>query len=131
MKILLSNNTIYTYAIRIKEFCDEKAEALMPAKCSFYIYKNLNTLIEAATYIDKARQNILEKYGKEQSEDIFDISQENRESAQQELTELSEIEQEINLYYINLEDIENVDLSVKQISNINFMILDEEKREEN
>lgn len=130
MKILLSNNTIYAYAIRIKEFCDEKAETLMPAKCSFYIYKNLNTLIEAATCIDKARQNILEKYGKEQSEDIFDISQENRELAQQELTELSEIEQEINLYYIHLGDIENVDLSVKQISNINFMILDEEKKEE-
>ena len=74
MKITLTNNKIYTYAIHIKEFCDERAESLMPARCSFYIYKNLNTLIEAAGCIDKARQNILEKYGTQQDEDKFNIA---------------------------------------------------------
>ena len=130
MKITLTNNKIYTYAIYIKEFCDERAEILMPAKCSFYIYKNLNTLIELASCIDKARQNILEKYGNEESESVFNISKENREIVQKELDDLSQIEQEVDIYYIKLSDLDNVDLSLKQISNISFMILDEEKEEE-
>ena len=129
MKITLTNNKIYIYAMRIKEFCDERAETLMPAKCSFYIYKNLNTLVEMASCIDKARQNILEKYGNEQSEAMFNISPENRESAQEELNDLSQIEQEVDIHYINLKDIEHIDLSLKQISNIEFM-LEEEKEEE-
>ena len=129
MKITLTNNKIYTYAMRIKDFCDERAESLMPAKCSFYIYKNLNTLVEMASCIDKARQNILEKYGNEQSEAMFNISPENREFAQEELNDLSQIEQEVDIYYIKLKDIEHIDLSLKQISNIEFM-LEEEKEEE-
>ena len=71
MKVTLTNNKIYICAMHIKEFCDERAEILMPAKCSFYIYKNLNTLIELASCIDKARQNILEKYGNEESESVL------------------------------------------------------------
>ena len=42
----------------------------------------------------------------------------------------SQIEQEVDIYYIKLSDLDNVDLSLKQISNISFMILDEEKEEE-
>ena len=127
MKITLTNNKIYTYAIHIKEFCDERAESLMPARCSFYIYKNLNTLIEAASCIDKARQNILEAYGEEQGEDTFNINQENREKAQKELNDLSEIEQELEIYYIYLQDLEEVNLSLKQISDISFMLIDKEE----
>lgn len=131
MKITLTNSKIYTYAIHIKEFCDERAESLMPARCSFYIYKNLNTLIEAAGCIDKARQNILEKYGTQQDEDKFNIDEESRQLAQDELNDLSEIEQEIDIHYIYLQDLNGVDLSVKQISNISFMLKDKEIEEEN
>ena len=122
----LTNKTIYSYAMKIKNFCDEEADSLLPAKCSFYIYKNLNTLLEAANCIDKARQNILEKYGKqEEEENVYIISDENKELAQEELTDLGNITQDIQIYFIQLTDLEKVNLTLKQLFNISFMIQEE------
>lgn len=133
----LTNETIYSYAMKIKNFCDEEADSLLPAKCSFYIYKNLNTLLEAANCIDKARQNILEKYGKqEEEENVYIISDENKELAQEELTDLGNITQDIQIYFIQLTDLEKVNLTLKQLFNISFMIQEEsniidEQKEDN
>ena len=121
----LTNEIIYSYAMKIKNFCDEEADSLLPAKCSFYIYKNLNTLLEAANCIDKARQNILEKYGEQEDENVYNIPENNKEVAQEELTELGNIIQDIQIYFIQLKDLEKVNLTLKQLFNISFMIQEE------
>ena len=61
----------------------------------------------------------------------FNIDEESRQLAQDELNDLSEIEQEIDIYYIYLQDLNDVNLSVKQISNISFMLKDREIEGEN
>ena len=61
----------------------------------------------------------------------FNIDEENRQLAQDELNDLSEIEHEIDIHYIYLQDLNNVDLSLKQISNISFMLKDREIEGEN
>lgn len=132
MFLKLKNSQIYEYALSIKDFYNNCSEIYLPAKCSFYLYKNLNILIEAAADIDRTRQFIIEKFGEEdeETEGTYKIPLDKQELVQEELKDLSEIVQELNIHMIPLKDFKDTELPIKYIKSLSFMIEDNEEEEE-
>lgn len=131
--ISMQNKDIYEYALNSQQFYEENFDIYFPVKCSFYIYKNLNVIIDAAAYIDKARQSILQKFGVQSEDGKFHISEKERTFVQKELDDLSNLYQDLEITLIPLEDFEGLQLSLRQMRALSFMIKssEEEKEEEN
>ena len=55
----------------------------------------------------------------------FQIDEDKIESTQQQLDDLMEIKQEVKIHTIKLEDLENIQLTSKQMQALLFMIEDE------
>lgn len=111
-----NNLQIYEMALKIKKFYEDKSLNL-PVRLGFYLLKNLNKITSAAQEIELMRSNILKKY----SEDLNELE---KKEVFKELQELSNIEQDIDLYSLYLEDFENLKLNLDQLSLIVDMIDD-------
>lgn len=131
--ITLKNKDIYNYALKVQDFYKENSDLYLPVKSSFYIYKNFNILIDAATNIDRSRQNILERFGEKIEKGQYKIPEDRQEFVNQELNDLSELTQDLDITKVKLEDLKDVKLTLKQIEAISFMIQEESenKKEEN
>lgn len=131
--ISMKNKEIYENALNAQQFYEENFDIYFPVKCSFYIYKNLNILIDAASYVDKSRQKILQKFGTPDKEGKYKIAEKEREFVQKELESLSNLYQDLDITLISLEDFEGLQLSLKQMKALSFMIKSskEEQKEEN
>lgn len=127
--ISLQNKNIYTYALEAKDFFELAKDVYFPVKSSFYIYKNIEAVVEAAAYIDKCRKNILEKFGKTTDNNTYQIGDKEREFVQMELDDLSNLYQDLNITKIKLSDLKDISLTLDQIKAIAFMI-EEDKEEE-
>ena len=125
--ITLKNKDIYNYALKAQDFYKENTDLYLPVKGSFYIYKNFNILIDAATNIDRSRQNILERFGKKIEKGQYKIPEDRQEFVNQELNDLSELTQDLDIIKVKLEDLKDVKLTLKQIEAISFMIQEESK----
>ena len=75
------------------------------------------------------RLNIARNYGTVQDNNDFIINPENIQRANKELSELSEIEQEINILFLTFKDIEEIEFTPAQMGAILFMINEEQGEE--
>ena len=122
----MTNVEIYNYANALMSVFNE--EMTLPVKVNFYLQKNTNTMIEAGKEIEKARMDIIQKYGTP-SEDgqSYEVPAENIEVVNKELEDLFSLEQEIKINEISLEAFANVELTTAQVAAIAFMIKEEEE----
>ena len=121
--MFLCNQQIYeNYQKLAKAFLNETR--YFPAKANFVIQKNLKVFFEAAQEIENMRLNIIKNYG-ELKDNQSIIYPENIQIANKELNDLSNIEQDINILYLQLKDIEDIEFTPAQMGAILFMIKDE------
>ena len=119
----LTNTQIYNYAINLNEAFKDTSQKL-PIKINFYLQKNKAALTSLAQDIETARLNILRQYGSPSEDgDQYIIPKENIEEAQQELNYLLALEQEINIYTIDINNLgDDLALTTGQMEAILFMI---------
>lgn len=119
----LTNTQIYNYAINLNEAFKDTSQKL-PIKINFYLQKNKATLTSLAQDIETARLNILRQYGSPSEDgDQYIIPKENIEEAQQELNDLLALEQEVNIYTIDINNLgDDLALTTGQMEAILFMI---------
>lgn len=119
----LTNKQIYDYAIAIMEAFKDSNQKL-PIKINFYLQKNKKMLLELGQDIENSRMEIIREHGildKETNQYI--VPSEKIEIANKELGELLELEQEVNLYTINIDNLsDDYSLTTGQMEAIMFMI---------
>lgn len=127
----LKNFEIYGIAENlIKMFSEADSTQKLPIKLSFAIRKNLITFQNAATEIEKSKMEILNKYGKTEDGQkfIFD-NPDFEQSANQEFTDLMMMEDDINIYEIDINSLrDDVQISNAEMDAIMFMLV--EKKED-
>lgn len=119
----LTNNQIYNYAVELqKNFSDETQK--LPIKISFYLQKNKNELLELAQDIEKTRTEIIEKYGElNETTSQYLVPPEKIEEASKELEDLFSLEQEVQIYTVNIDNFpDDVSFTNSQMEAIMFMI---------
>lgn len=126
MKKLMTNAQIWeAYGKLEKAFSDENI--ILPIKINYNILINKQELFNKYMVIEQMRQAIGKKYGEyDASIEGFNVPAEKREIAQQELTQLLEIDQSVEIILCRLEDLENLNLTMAQMDAILFMIEKEE-----
>lgn len=95
----------------------------LPAKVSYFIYKNKSKILEQAEYIEQARMNIIKHYGNVSADGTrYDIEDKHIEEANKELSELLAIPVDMDISMISLSDILNLDFTLEQMQALAFMI---------
>lgn len=119
----LTNNEIYTYARNLAEAFENNDQKL-PIKISFYLQKNKNTLIELAQDIEKSRMEIAQNYGEiDENNQQYIIPPEKIEEATKELTDLFNLEQEVQIYTVSIDNFDDSFMvTSSQMEAIMFMI---------
>ena len=118
----LTNLQIYTYAEELAAHFTACAIAL-PVKVNFFLQKNIQNITEAAQEIAQARIDIARRLGTlDDSGANYIIAPENMSLANQELTDLFSLEQEVNIKMIKLSSFDDIELTYQQMSAIMFMI---------
>lgn len=120
----MKNVEIYTLAKNLIEFFEDD-EQRFPVKVNFYMQKNKNTLFALAQDIDNARLEIVKNYGTINSEDEsqYFIEADKVEMAQQELNDLFNLEQEVNIYKVDIDSFpDDISLTASQMEALLFMI---------
>ncbi len=118
----LNNGLIYQYALNLSEALNDN-DLQMPVAILFSIEKNKQTLMTVAQDIEKYRMDIIKKYGEEVNGN-YNVPQEKIEIANKELQDLFSIEQDVNIYKFNIEDLGDIKLTSNQMNAILFMIED-------
>lgn len=118
----MNNGLIYQYALNLNEALNDN-DLQMPVAVIFSIEKNKQTLMTAAQDVEKYRMDIIKKYG-EEVDGNYNVPQDKIEIANKELQDLFSIEQEINIYKFNIEDLGDIKLTSNQMNAILFMIED-------
>lgn len=119
----LTNQEIYSYALALHNAFTDATQKL-PMKVNFYLQKNKNTLISLGQDLEDARMEVIRTYG-EPSEDgaHYVIPKDKIEEAQKELNDLFALEQEVNIYKINVDSLpDDISLTTGQMEAIMFMI---------
>ena len=118
----LTNYTIYTSAQKLQSAFVEKTQYL-PAKINFYLQKNIQTISTLAQEIEKSRQEMVSHYAIPDSETgEMMIPKDKLMEASQELEDLFQLEQEVNIYMINIDSFGDIQLSMEQMDAILFMV---------
>jgi hypothetical protein len=119
----LKNNEIYAYAAALAEAFSDKDQKL-PIKINFYLQKNRNKLIEIAQEIEQSRLEIAKTYGTLNEETMqYAIAPDKVEEAQKELTDLFNLEQEVQIYTINIDNFsDDLTITTAQMEALMFMI---------
>jgi hypothetical protein len=119
---MMTNNEIYKLALDLTNAKFEESNIYIPAAVNFAIQKNKSALMDIAEVIEKGRMNIIQHYGELNEEGSFVVPEDKIDEANNELKDLLEIEQEIKLYYCDIEALNNVQLTYSQMEAIMFMI---------
>ena len=122
VSIKMNNGMIYQYALTLNEALNDN-DLQMPVAVIFSIEKNKQTLMAVAQDVEKYRMDIIKKYGKE-VDGNYNVPQDKIEIANKELQDLFSIEQEVNIYKFNIEDLGDIKLTSNQMNAILFMIED-------
>ena len=120
--IKMNNGMIYQYALILNEALNDN-DLQMPVAVLFSIEKNKQTLMAVAQDVEKYRMDIIKKYG-EEVDGNYNVPQDKIEIANKELQDLFSIEQEVNIYKFNIEDLGDIKLTSNQMNAILFMIED-------
>lgn len=124
----LKNGEIFNMATNLIEAFQkdtESGEKTYPIKVLFYLRKNMKTLTELAQDIEKARVEIIKRYGtpsEENPEQYQFETQEKIDAANKEFEELFGLEQEVTIYTIPLEAFNDMELTEKQMDAVMEMI---------
>lgn len=124
----LKNGEIFEMATNLIEAFQKDAESgekTYPIKVLFYLRKNMKTLTELAQDIEKARVEIIKRYGTPSEENPEQYQFENQEkidAANKEFEELFGLEQEVTIYTIPLEAFNDMELTEKQMDAVMEMI---------
>ena len=119
----MTNNEIYMHANALMNaFTD--ADQKLPIKVSFYLQKNKTTLIALAQDIEKSRIEIAQNYGElNETGDQYVIAADKMEAAAKELEDLFGLEQEVNIYKINIDSLsDDLVMTSAQMEALMFMI---------
>ena len=120
----LKNYTIYQIATNPNQLFDEKT--YIPAKANFYIQRNLNKIAEIAKEIEKARMATISHYGTlDEETQQYNIPEDKIVEANKELSELFEVEQEIDIKTFSIETLGNIELTTAQMQMLMFMIAED------
>lgn len=118
----LTNTQIYNYSQALNAAFTEK-ELHLPVRINFYLQKNAQTLAEAAKGIEESRMAIIRQYGEENQENgTISVPPSNIEAASAELNDLFNLEQDLNIYTVNIEKFGEMELSLEQMNALMFMI---------
>lgn len=119
----LTNKEIYNYAQKLTTAFSDNQQRL-PVKLNFSIQKNKKVLLELAQDIETSRIEIAATYGTLNSEtNQYLIVPENIAIVQKELSDLFNIEQEVNICMIKADSLsDDIELSMAQMEAIMFMI---------
>lgn len=119
----LTNNEIYTYANQLMGVFNDENQKL-PVKINFYLQKNKKLLIELAQDIERERLDIARSNGTlDPEKGQYSIDPDKIESVQKELTDLFSLEQEVNIYKINIDSLsDDLTLTTGQMEALMFMI---------
>lgn len=120
--VKMNNGMIYQYALALSEALSDN-DLQMPVAVLFSIEKNKQTLMAVAQDVEKYRMDIIKKYGEEVNGN-YNVPQDKIEIANKELQDLFSIEQEVNIYKFNIEDLGDIKLTSNQMNAILFMIED-------
>lgn len=121
--MILTNGQIYDYTSELmQEFYDESLK--LPIKMNFYLQKNKKILFELAQEIEKSRIEIANSYGELNEEtQQYQVPADKVEAASRDLNELFSIEQDVNIYKINIDSLsDDYALTTAQMEAIMFMI---------
>ena len=122
ISVKMNNGMIYQYALTLNEALNDN-DLQMPVAVIFSIEKNKQTLMAIAQDVEKYRMDIIKKYGEEVNGN-YNVPQDKIEIANKELQDLFSIEQEVNIYKFNIEDLGDIKLTSNQMNAILFMIED-------
>ncbi len=117
----LTNNEVYSINEQFNKIF-EQSQQYLPAKVNFYIQKNKKKIAELAQEIEIARAEIIKNFGEQKEDQKYYIPQDKIQEAQQELLDLLNIQQEIEVFTISLNDIENLHFTLPQMEALMFMI---------
>ena len=120
----LTNNKIYSYANALLQEFSGSADLKLPIKINFYLQKNMQLLKTLALEIENSRLEIIKNYGELTEDGVsYVIPREKAEDAQRDLKDLFALEQEVQIYTININDLSNdLVLSMSQMEALMFMI---------
>jgi formyltetrahydrofolate hydrolase len=119
----LTNNQIYTYATELASAFQDSTQKF-PVKVNFYLQKNKEILMAMAQDIEKARLDLLSNYGELDADtNRFIINPDKMEIAAKELEDLFNLEQEVNIYTVNIDNFgDDIVLTTGQMEALLFMI---------
>ena len=123
--MVLTNGQIYDYTRALmEEFYDDSLR--LPIKMNFYLQKNKKTLFDLAQEIEKSRLEIASTYGElDEETQQYQVPADKVEAASKDLNELFNIEQDVNIYKINIDSLsDDFVLTTAQMEAIMFMIED-------
>lgn len=124
IKAELTNDFIYKIVDDIEEAFHQDTR-YFPARINFYVQKNVNALRKLKEEIHETREKMILHYGIYDSKTGYcNIPKENIEPLNKEIKELMDITQEVSLYQLPLEWLDNLDLSFAQMEALMFMIDD-------
>lgn len=118
---ILTNNDIYFINEQFNKVF-EQSQQYLPAKVNFYIQKNKKKIADLAQEIEIARAQIIKNFGEQKEDQKYYVPQDKIQEAQQELLDLLDIQQEIEVFTISLDDIENLHFTLPQMEALMFMI---------
>lgn len=119
----MTNNEIYSHANQLMAAFQDGSQKL-PIKVNFYLQKNKNALLALAQDIEKSRIEIAENYGTLDTEtNQYVIPADKIESASKELEDLFSLEQEVQIYTVNIDSLsDDLAMTTAQMEAIMFMI---------
>lgn len=119
----MTNNEIYSHANQLMTAFQDGSQKL-PIKVNFYLQKNKSALLALAQDIEKSRVEIAENYGTLNAEtNQYVIPAEKIEAASKELEDLFALEQEVQIYTVNIDSLsDDLAMTTAQMEAIMFMI---------
>lgn len=95
----------------------------LPAKTSYKFVKVMQKFNDELKLLEEQRQKLINKYGAE-GENGFTVTEENKETFIKEFSDLMEVELDIDWEPISIDSFGEAELSVADISKIQFLLKD-------
>lgn len=121
----MKNNDILNLFIGLRDIAEDSTRTF-PGKTAFAFSRNLRKLQPIVEDIDKARRDIIKKYGTEIEPDKYNIPKEKQQDFSDEMESLMNVEEDVSLSMIKFADIETLSFSVSEINAITPMISEED-----
>lgn len=124
----MTNNEIYNHANSLLSSFEDMGGLNLPVKVHFYFQKNMDNMVKMAQDIEKSRTDILNKYGTLDAEtQSYKFEEKDVEQVNQDMVDLFSLEQEVKIYMIPMEWVEDMELTAKQVNAFAFMLEFEEE----